>query len=126
MRLVRYISTRGEDPGLGFLDAMLAGLARDGGLYVPQSWPTVPASVLAGWGGRPYAHVAAEILRAFLGPDLTAAELARITQEAALPFRHPASPVQDRKTSVVSRQNRNRKRRNHNPKLRPGSEISAN
>jgi threonine synthase len=87
---VRYISTRGEDPGLGFLDAMLAGLARDGGLYVPQSWPTVPAPVLAGWAGRPYAHVAAEVLRAFLGPDLKAADLARMTQEAALPFRHPA------------------------------------
>jgi threonine synthase len=69
---------------------MLAGLARDGGLYVPQSWPTVPASVLAGWAGRPYAHVAAEVLRAFLGPDLAAADLARMTQEAALPFRHPA------------------------------------
>jgi threonine synthase len=69
---------------------MLAGLARDGGLYVPQSWPTVPAPVLAGWAGRPYAHVAAEVLRAFLSPDLKAADLARMTQEAALPFRHPA------------------------------------
>jgi threonine synthase len=87
---VRYISTRGEDPGLGFIDAMLAGLARDGGLYVPQSWPTVPVAVQAAWSGRPYPHVAAEVLRAFLGPDLSAAELARITQEAALPFRHPA------------------------------------
>jgi threonine synthase len=87
---VRYISTRGEDPGLGFIDAMLAGLARDGGLYVPQSWPIVPAAVFAGWAGRPYPDVAAAVLRAFLGPDLAPADLARITQEAALPFRHPA------------------------------------
>jgi threonine synthase len=87
---VRYISTRGEDPGLGFIDAMLAGLARDGGLYVPQSWPIVPAAVFAGWAGQPYPDVAAAVLRAFLGPDLAPADLARITQEAALPFRHPA------------------------------------
>jgi threonine synthase len=87
---VRYISTRGEDPGLGFIDAMLAGLAGDGGLYVPQSWPIVPAAVFAGWAGQPYPDVAAAVLRAFLGPDLAPADLARITQEAALPFRHPA------------------------------------
>ena len=87
---MRYISTRGEDPGLGFIDAMLAGLARDGGLYVPQSWPTVPAAVFAGWAGQPYPDVAAAVLRAFLGPDLAPADLAGITQEAALPFRHPA------------------------------------
>ena len=37
--LVRYVSTRGEAPPLGFIDVTLAGLARDGGLYVPESWP---------------------------------------------------------------------------------------
>jgi hypothetical protein len=37
--LTRYISTRGEAPTLGFCDVMLAGLARDGGLYVPETWP---------------------------------------------------------------------------------------
>lgn len=88
--IVRYISTRGEAPGLGFMDAMLAGLAHDGGLYVPHAWPAFASPAVAAWSGRPYPHVAAEILRAFLGPDLTAADLARITQEAALPFRHPA------------------------------------
>ena len=36
---MRYVSTRGEAPSLGFRDAVLAGLARDGGLYVPESWP---------------------------------------------------------------------------------------
>jgi threonine synthase len=87
---VRYISTRGETPGLGFIDAMLAGLAGDGGLYVPQSWPIFAPAAIAAWSGRRYPDVAAEILQAFMGPDLAAADLARLTQEAALPFRHPA------------------------------------
>ena len=40
---MRYISTRGEAPILGFIDATLAGLARDGGLYVPETWPRLEA-----------------------------------------------------------------------------------
>ena len=38
-----HVSTRGEAPALGFSDALLAGLARDGGLYVPESWPRARA-----------------------------------------------------------------------------------
>jgi len=87
---VRYISTRGEVTGLGFIDAMLAGLARDGGLYTPQSWPRFAPAAIAAWSGRPYGDVAAEILQEFLSGDLAARDLARMTQEAALPFRHPA------------------------------------
>jgi threonine synthase len=87
---VRYISTRGEAPGLGFIDAMLAGLAHDGGLYVPESWPLFAPSTIAAWAGRRYPDVAADILRAFLGAELEAADLARMTEEAALRFRHPA------------------------------------
>ena len=45
---MRYISTRGEAPTLGFIDVTLAGLARDGGLYVPESWPTFSAAQIAG------------------------------------------------------------------------------
>ena len=43
---MRYVSTRGEVPPLGFVDVMLAGLARDGGLYVPESWPQLDASAI--------------------------------------------------------------------------------
>src|SRR5688572_31661480 len=42
--LLRYISTRGAAPALGFTDVLLAGLARDGGLYVPETWPTLSAA----------------------------------------------------------------------------------
>src|SRR3981189_1731791 len=51
--LTRYISTRGEAPALGFCDVMLTGLARDGGLYVPEVWPQFSAEVIAGFFGRP-------------------------------------------------------------------------
>ena len=56
---MQYISTRGEAPPLGFSEAMLAGLARDGGLYVPQAWPALSHAEIAGFAGRPYAEVAA-------------------------------------------------------------------
>ncbi len=50
---MRYISTRSEAPALGFVEATLAGLARDGGLYVPAAWPRLDADTIAGFAGRP-------------------------------------------------------------------------
>ena len=47
--MTRYISTRGEAPALGFCDVMLTGLARDGGLYVPEAWPQLSSEVIAGF-----------------------------------------------------------------------------
>src|SRR4028118_1063106 len=61
---VLHVSTRGEAPALGFADALLAGLARDGGLYVPQAWPSLTADAIRGFAGLPYADVA----KAVLGP----------------------------------------------------------
>ena len=61
---MRYVSTRGEAPPVGFLDAVLAGLAPDGGLYVPETWPQLTADEIAAFAGRPYAEVAADILGA--------------------------------------------------------------
>ncbi|MGN1284972.1 MAG: threonine synthase, partial [Bradyrhizobium sp.] len=52
--MTRYISTRGEAPVLGFCDVMLTGLARDGGLYVPETWPQLSHETIAGFFGRPY------------------------------------------------------------------------
>jgi threonine synthase len=87
---VRYVSTRGEAPPLGFLDVMLAGLAPDGGLYVPESWPVLPAEAIARMAGRPYAEVATEVLRPFLGEAANEVDLPRMTREAYDTFRHPA------------------------------------
>ena len=88
---MRYISTRGEAPALDFAEAMLAGLARDGGLYVPESWPALTPATIAGFAGRPYAEVAVEVIRPFIGDAIAEADVARMAQEAYGTFRHPAT-----------------------------------
>jgi threonine synthase len=87
---VQYVSTRGEAHSLGFIDVTLAGLARDGGLFVPVNWPQFDAQAIAGFAGRPYAEVAAEIIRPFVGGEIPEHELARMIREAYGSFRHPA------------------------------------
>ncbi len=67
---MRYISTRGLAPPVSFLDAVLGGLAPDGGLYVPDVWPRLPADVLARAATAPYAETAAQVLHAFACDDL--------------------------------------------------------
>jgi threonine synthase len=76
------------------MDVTLAGLARDGGLYVPERWPSLSAEAIAGFAGRPYAEVAAEVIRPFAGDSISEHDLSRIAHEAYDTFRHPAiAPV---------------------------------
>src|SRR5258708_12922609 len=88
--IVRYVSTRGEAPPLGFGEAMLAGLAHDGGLYVPEAWPRLEPGAIAGFAGRPYAEVAVEVMRPFVGDAVAEHDLPRMAREAYGGFRHPA------------------------------------
>jgi threonine synthase len=83
---VRYVSTRGRAPALGFCDTLLAGLASDGGLYVPERWPELPPTRV----GASYADVAAGVVAAFAGDELPPALLERLCSEAYASFRHPA------------------------------------
>jgi threonine synthase len=87
---VQYVSTRGEAPALGFAEAMLAGLAGDGGLYVPQAWPRIEPKTIQGFAGRPYAEVAVEVIRRFTADSIAEADLARMANEGYGSFRHPA------------------------------------
>ncbi len=87
---MRHVSTRGEAPPLGFAEVMLAGLARDGGLYVPQSWPRLEAATIASFAGRSYAEVAVEVVRRFTDGAISDDDLARMAREAYGTFRHPA------------------------------------
>ncbi|MGA3307370.1 MAG: threonine synthase [Xanthobacteraceae bacterium] len=87
---MRHISTRGEAPALGFADVMLAGLARDGGLYVPEAWPRLERETILGFAGRPYAEVAVEVIRRFTEDSISEADLARMAREAYGNFRHSA------------------------------------
>ncbi|MBV8926968.1 MAG: threonine synthase [Bradyrhizobium sp.] len=88
--MTRYISTRGEAPVLGFCDVMLAGLARDGGLYLPETWPRLTADEIAAFFGRPYWEVAVDVVKPFAGGEISDAELGRMANEAYATFRHPA------------------------------------
>jgi threonine synthase len=83
---VQYVSTRGRAPELGFADVLLAGLADDGGLYVPATWPSLPLPM----PGRPYAEVAALVMAPFVGAELGEGVLERLCREAYATFRHPA------------------------------------
>ncbi|MEX6506302.1 threonine synthase [Jiella sp. M17.18] len=87
---MRYVSSRGEAPLLGFADALLAGLASDGGLYVPETWPQLSPETIRGFAGRPYPEVAFEILLPFVGDDIPAAALKRMIEAAYATFPHPA------------------------------------
>jgi len=75
---------------LGFAEVMLAGLARDGGLYVPEAWPQLDAPSIGSFAGRPYAEVAVEVIRRFAGDSIPDADLARMVREAYGNFRHSA------------------------------------
>ena len=88
---MRYVSTRGEAAPLDFVEVMLAGLARDGGLYVPESWPALDREAIAGFAGKPYAEVAVDVIRPFVGGSIADGDLARMVREAYGGFRHPAT-----------------------------------
>ena len=90
MSLARYISTRGEAPLLGFCEVMLTGLARDGGLYVPETWPQLSAETIASFFGRPYWEVAVDVIRPFTANEISDADLGCMANEAYATFRHPA------------------------------------
>lgn len=85
-----YISTRGDAPALGFSDAMLAGLARDGGLYVPREWPHFSADDIRAMRGLSYSEIAFRVLSPFVGDEIAPATLRRIIEESYATFRHPA------------------------------------
>ncbi|HZL01196.1 MAG TPA: threonine synthase, partial [Caulobacteraceae bacterium] len=87
---MRYISTRGAAPAAGFIDCLLAGLAPDGGLYLPETWPAVPPEEIAGFSNRPYAHVAAAILERFADGEIAEATIASLCAEAHAGFDHAA------------------------------------
>lgn len=87
---LHYVSTRGEAPELGFEDVLLAGLARDGGLYVPATWPTLTAAQLETLRGKPYGEVAFAVMSPFIAGGIPEADFKRMIAEAYAAFDHPA------------------------------------
>lgn len=87
---MRYHSTRGSAPVLDFSEAMLTGLARDGGLYLPETTPQLSQGAIADLADRPYEEVALQIIRPFIGDSFTEAELEAAIAAAYRNFNHPA------------------------------------
>ncbi|MCY0094182.1 threonine synthase [Hoeflea ulvae] len=85
-----YISTRGEAPNLGFSDALLAGLARDGGLYVPREWPTFTRKDIRAMRGQSYQEIAFRVMEPFTAGEIEPEALRAMIDEAYATFRHPA------------------------------------
>jgi threonine synthase len=87
---VRYVSTRGEAPELGFEDVLLTGLARDGGLYVPAQWPELSSRDIDGLRGQSYEEVAYRVMQPFIGTAVPAPVLQQMIANAYAGFGHPA------------------------------------
>lgn len=85
---MKYISTRGAAPALGFEDVLLTGLARDGGLYLPEQWPTIGREEIAALAGKPYEDVAVRIMKPYVAGEIPDAELTAIVADAYASFRH--------------------------------------
>ena len=82
-----YLSTRGEAPKLGFSDALLAGLARDGGLYVPEVMPTMETAAIGALAGLPYAQAATKLMLPFVDGALSESELAAWSAQTSGEFK---------------------------------------
>ncbi len=87
---MRYVSTRGEAPVLSFEEAMLTGLARDGGLYVPETVPAMSADEIAALAGATYEEAAFRVMRPFLGDSFSDEEFRSAIAEAYAGFGHDA------------------------------------
>ena len=87
---MRYVSTRGDAPELGFADVLLAGLASDGGLYVPATWPTLQRPSEQAAPARTYVERAVQVMLPFVEPDIDEVTLTHLCTEAYSTFRHPA------------------------------------
>ncbi|WOJ88228.1 threonine synthase [Methylocapsa polymorpha] len=87
---MKYISTRGESPPLSFTETLLAGLAQDGGLYLPEAYPCFSQDEIARLAGKPYADVALAVIAPFVAGEIEAGALRRMIEAAYAGFRHPA------------------------------------
>ncbi|MCI4677778.1 threonine synthase [Rhodoblastus acidophilus] len=85
-----YLSTRGEAPEISFTEALLAGLAPDGGLYVPHKMPRLSRDAIAGFAGKPYVEVAEAVISPFLDGALGREDFRAMLEAAYETFRHKA------------------------------------
>ncbi|WP_432471838.1 threonine synthase [Amphritea sp. HPY] len=87
---MKYISTRGDAPALNFEDVLLAGLASDGGLYVPEVLPTFSKEEIASWAGLPYNELAYKVIKPFVEDCVADADLKQMIDDTYAGFNHTA------------------------------------
>ena len=87
---MRYISTRGQSPALGFEEAMLTGLAPDGGLYVPETLPSFDTQEIAAMSGMRYQDLAFKVMQPFVAGEIPDADLMGLIEDTYSEFRHSA------------------------------------
>ena len=87
---MKFVSTRGEAPALSFEGALLAALASDGGLYMPEAWPRLSAGEIEELSGLDYADAAFRVMRPYLEGDPCLADLEAVLEDAYGSFHHPA------------------------------------
>ena len=87
---MRYISTRGKAPALGFEDVLLAGLATDGGLYVPETLPRFTHEEIASWAGLPYSELAFKVMHPFVEGAIETDAFKQMVDETYAGFEHKA------------------------------------
>ena len=88
--MANYISTRGQSPAISFADAALRGLAPDGGLYLPESWPTFTQGEIKALINADYQQLAFAIMQKFIGDDVPPTALKAMIKEAYDGFHHPS------------------------------------
>ncbi|MEH6605360.1 MAG: threonine synthase [Pseudomonadales bacterium] len=87
---MKYISTRGQAPALAFEDVVLAGLASDGGLYVPETIPQFSQEEIASWAGLSYEELAFNIMHPFVAGEVGDDDLRGLIEKSYATFRHTA------------------------------------
>ena len=87
---MRYVSTRGEAPTLSFEEVLLTGLARDGGLYLPEKWPTFTTEEIKAMRGKSYQEIAFLVMAPYVCPEIPENDFKELIDKAYSSFRHDA------------------------------------
>ena len=87
---MKYVSTRGQAPVLPFDEVLLAGLARDGGLYVPETWPKFSKAEIKSLRGLSYGDLAIQVMTPYLGTAIGGDNFAKIVSDTYAAFDHPS------------------------------------
>jgi threonine synthase len=94
--MMHYVSTRGGIAPVGFAEAVMMGLATDGGLLVPETLPRLDAATLSRWAGLPFQDLALEVIAPFVGDAIPRADLQALVARSYATFTHPeVTPVVD-------------------------------